>query len=118
MRVGIGMALLSGSRYNSARNHQSLMNKRYLLLASFLAAVLTTALHAADPAADGRRVLAADYSKNRVALFDSTGKILWQRKTAGLHDLSLLPSGNVLMGDGWTKVIEVQPGLDGKEENV
>jgi hypothetical protein len=65
-----------------------------------------------------RKLLACDYSKSRVAWLDSTGKITWERKTAGMHDLSVLPNGNILMGDGWTKVIEVTPGMNGAQDKV
>ena len=66
----------------------------------------------------GRRVLALDYSVKRLAMVDLSGKVLWQRETKGSHDLHLLPNGNVLVGDGWTKIIEVQPALEGKAEKV
>jgi outer membrane protein assembly factor BamB len=89
-----------------------------LPLLALLASVAVPAAVADSDVPATRRVLAVDYAKARVALLDSAGQILWQRKTAGTHDLHLLPSGNVLMGDGWTKVVEVQPGVDGKEEKV
>lgn len=81
---------------------------------------------AADSAADGkttapaaRRVLAADYSKARLAMVDpASGTTLWERKIAGTHDLQLLPDGNILVGDGWTRVIEVKPGAAGKPDEV
>jgi outer membrane protein assembly factor BamB len=95
-----------------------MLNRTLLGLLAVLTASPFTLAADASPGGS-RRVLAGDYSKSRVALVDvGTGKILWEHKTAGLHDLSLLPNGNVLMGDGWTRVIEVQPGLDGKEEKT
>lgn len=67
----------------------------------------------------GRTVLAGDIAKRRIALVDpATGKVLWERKTAGFHDLHLLPNGNVLTGDGWTKVVEFTPPTDGGEAKV
>lgn len=97
------------------------MNRPSLLLLAFLAAV--TSFETGTPAAaydvpTNRRVLAADYSKAVVALVDSSGKVLWRRKSAGTHDLYLLPNGHVLTGDGWTKIIEVEPGMDGREDKV
>lgn len=83
-----------------------------------LLACLTSASFAAENPPAVRRLLAADDSKSRIAMLDSTGKVLWERKTAGLHDMQWLPNGNILMEDGWTRVIEVQPALGGKEEKV
>ena len=91
---------------------------------TLLAALATRPASAADAptgaaAPAGRRVLAADYSKKVVALVHpSSGKVLWQWKSAGTHDLYLLPNGNVLTGDGWTRVIEVKPGTDGQPDQV
>ena len=94
-------------------------------LVILFAALATRPAAAADAAAAGaaapagRRVLAADYSKKVVALVDaSTNKVLWQRKSAGTHDLYLLPNGNVLTGDGWTRIIEVKPGTNGQPDQV
>ena len=69
------------------------------------------------PAA-GRRVLAADYSKHRLAMLDSAGKVLWERKVGDIHDLHLLPGGNILFQDGWTHILEVTPGTDGKADKT
>ena len=68
------------------------------------------------PAREPRRILAADGSKGQVALFRETAighpKLLWERRTAGLHDLQWLGDtkggqGRVLMQESWTRVIEV-----------
>lgn len=96
---------------------------RAFFAALSLVAVVAASAGAADTASAestpaSRRVLAADYSKSRVAMLDSAGKMLWEHKTAGTHDLQLLPNGNILMGDGWTRVIEVQPGMNGEKDKV
>lgn len=80
-------------------------------------AVLLAGPAVADAPA-GRRVIALDYSVKRVAMVDAAGKVLWQRETRGSHDLHLLPSGNILVGDGWTRVIEIAPGTGGKEDKI
>jgi outer membrane protein assembly factor BamB len=72
----------------------------------------------ADAHDAGRRVLAADYSKHRLAMLDSAGKVLWERKVGDIHDLHLLPSGNILFQDGWTHILEVTPGADGKPDKT
>lgn len=54
------------------------------------------------------RVLAAD--KGRVSLVDSTGKVLWsmENKTE-VHDIQLLPNGNILVPTNRTTVAEIAP---------
>ena len=60
--------------------------------------------------AEGRRLLVADESKKRIAIVDPSGKIEWEYKIGGLHDLQLLPNGNVLFhGGGINKIVEVDP---------
>ncbi len=68
------------------------------------------------PAREPRRILAADASKKRVALFRETAighpKLLWEGRTSGLHDLQWLGDtegghGRVLFQENWTRVVEV-----------
>jgi outer membrane protein assembly factor BamB len=82
-----------------------------------LAAGSSVAAEANAPGA-GRRVLAADYSKHRLAMLDSAGKVLWERKVGDIHDLHLLPNGNILFQDGWTHILEVTPGTGGKPDKT
>jgi hypothetical protein len=59
---------------------------------AFLAGLLSLA-----PAAHGaHRILAADSSKNRIAIVGRDGSIEWEHRIGPLHDLHLLPGGNVL----------------------
>ena len=53
------------------------------------------------------RVLAADASKRRIAIFDAKGKIEWEHPVQSLHDLQLLDSGNILFQTTWTRLVEV-----------
>jgi len=64
------------------------------------------AVTAAEP---GRRFIAADSSKNRVAIIDEDGTTSWEHKIGPLHDLHVLPGGNVLLQTSWTEVVEVNP---------
>src|SRR5690242_3774577 len=48
----------------------------------------------------GRKLLVADESKRRIAIVDAGGKIEWEYKIGSLHDLQLLPNGNVLFHGG------------------
>ncbi len=59
-------------------------------------------------------LVSASYGKNVVAICDTKGKVLWSHKTAGPmkghaghHDVQLLPNGNILFHDSWTKLTEL-----------
>lgn len=56
-----------------------------------------------------RKFIAADSSKSRVAIIGENGKTEWEHKIGGLHDLHVLPSGNVLLQTSWTEVAEINP---------
>src|SRR6267378_2796114 len=59
---------------------------------------------------EGRhRLLVADYSTKRIAIVDPGGKIEWEYKIDDLHDLQLLPSGNVLFQTNMTHLLEMEP---------
>ncbi len=60
-----------------------------------------------------RRFIAADSSKHRVAIIDEAGRTEWEHRIGALHDLHVLPDGNVLLQLSWTEVAEIQP-KDGK----
>ncbi|MCZ6795476.1 MAG: alpha/beta hydrolase fold domain-containing protein [Planctomycetota bacterium] len=62
--------------------------------------------------APGRRILAADASRRRIAIVGPTGAVEWEREIGQLHDLHLLPGGHVLFQSGWTRIVEVDPGTD------
>lgn len=53
------------------------------------------------------RVLAADSSKQRIAIFDEQGQIEWQHKIRQIHDLQLLDNGNVLLQTDFQNLVEV-----------
>lgn len=79
----------------------------------FAAAVLLLALSwlssrvaAAEPV---RKFIAADSSKQRIAIIGEDGKTVWESKIGPLHDLHVLPGGNVLFQKTWTEIIEVNP---------
>ncbi|TWT97706.1 PQQ enzyme repeat protein [Botrimarina colliarenosi] len=73
------------------------------------AAVLTPIAHAASPAAPGRPLLAADASAGRIALLAADGAIEWEHPIGAIHDLQLLPNGNVLFQTSWTRIVEIDP---------
>ena len=59
-----------------------------------------------------RSFLVSDSSKKRIAIIDEAGEISWERKIGPLHDLHMLPNGNVLFQDTWTHVLELNPKTD------
>jgi outer membrane protein assembly factor BamB len=79
---------------------------QYALL---IALAFTAASQAESPAAPGRRVLAADYSTHRIAIIGADGAVEWEHPIDSIHDLQLLPSGNVLFQTTWTRLVEVDP---------
>ncbi len=57
-----------------------------------------------------RLVLVSEaYDKNLVAIRNESGEILWKQRTrgAGHHDVHLLDNGNVLLQDGWSRLVEM-----------
>ena len=67
--------------------------------------LLTTSVTAAETPV--RRFIASDSSKKRIAIIAEDGTVEWERKIGPLHDLHVLPNGNVLFQDSWTHVLEV-----------
>lgn len=88
------------------------MQRRYLPLIAGL--FLVTALSAAAAEPIRHRILAADSSKGRIAIISADGKTEWEHATRDLHDLHLLPNGNVLFQTSWTKLVEVDPKANNK----
>lgn len=86
-----------------------------LLAAAFVAPAFTSDADEGKPAwADLKtgvkhRVMAADSSKTRIALFAEDGSMEWERPIADLHDFTALENGNILLQSGWTRVVEITP---------
>ncbi len=67
---------------------------------------------------DDRLVLVgASYGKDVLAICDAKGEVLWRHDTegpekghAGHHDVHLLPNGNILFHDSWTRTKEITLG--------
>ncbi|HEY1067692.1 MAG TPA: hypothetical protein VGE52_16325, partial [Pirellulales bacterium] len=74
----------------------------------FAAATWAVPVSAAD-AAPQRRFITADSSKNRIAIINAAGETEWEYKIGPLHDLQVLPNGNVLFQTSWTRLVEVNP---------
>ena len=67
------------------------------------------ALATAEQTGPARRVLAADDSTRRLAIVAPDGALEWEMKIGAIHDAWVLPNGNILFQQGWTKIVEVTP---------
>jgi hypothetical protein len=87
--------------------NQSTLNLRVVWL---LALGVTGASNSISLAADQNppnRVLAGDYEKKRLGLVDvNTGQLAWEIPIRDIHDLWVLPNGNILTQTNWTFVAE------------
>lgn len=64
----------------------------------------------AEQTGPGRRLLVADDSTQRLAIVAPDGSLEWELKIGAIHDAAPLPNGNVLLQQGWQKIVEVTPG--------
>ena len=85
---------------------------------SRLALAILTLFPAMGFAEAHRRILAADSSTHHIALMTEDGQVLWQRHIGDLHDLHMLPNGNILMQDSWTHLIEVKRGTGSEGDQI
>lgn len=89
------------------------------MMMQFQAAALLCLLAPAVDAADlykasyqtgvPRRVVAGDYEKKRLAVIAPDGKVEWEEKVGDIHDLHVLPGGNLLFQTSWTRIVEMTP---------
>lgn len=79
------------------------------LLQSWIVAALGTLAMTQPVWAAQRTILAADYSKKRIAIVDESGKALWEHPVRQIHDLHRLPSGNILFQTSWKEIVEMTP---------
>lgn len=78
-------------------------------LAALGSGLLLLAQFHSDAAAPGRRILAGDDSTKRLAIIAADGSVEWEIPVTAIHDAAVLPNGNVLLQQGWTRVQEVTP---------
>ena len=82
-----------------------------------LASLCACALAATSPGCAGgpeplprdRRVLAADYSTQRIAIVNGRGQVEWEHPIRDIHDLHHLPNGNILFQTSMQRLLEVDP---------
>lgn len=75
---------------------------------AFLTFAFTLQLHA-EQTGQGRRLLLGDDSTRRLAIIAPDGTMEWELKVGAIHDAHLLPNGNVLLQQGFQKIVEVAP---------
>lgn len=79
--------------------------------------LLVSCLLFLSASAENLILVGASYGKNVLAICDEKGEVLWSFKTGGPknghtghHDIQLLPNGNILYHDSWTKTSEITLG--------
>jgi hypothetical protein len=75
------------------------------ILAAYCLAFLLPAQ--AEQTGQARRLLAADDSTRRLAIVGPDGTLEWETKVSAIHDAWVLPNGNVLFQQGWTRIVEM-----------
>ena len=70
-----------------------------------LAFVATLLLFLASPLAAQHRLITQ--GNDKLAIVDQVGKIEWEMKWGGIHDIHVLPSGNIMVQQGASKVAEI-----------
>ncbi|MBM3823833.1 MAG: hypothetical protein FJ404_13275 [Verrucomicrobia bacterium] len=55
----------------------------------------------------GRPLLVADDSTKRLAIVGADGTLEWETKVGPIHDAWVLPNGNILFQQNWTKIVEM-----------
>lgn len=72
-------------------------------------AVVATFQLSAEQTGTPRRILAGDDSTQRLAIVAPDGSLEWEMKVSAIHDAAVLPNGNLLLQQGWTRIVEVTP---------
>src|ERR1043166_4445455 len=71
--------------------------------------LLAAAVIHAEQTGTPRHVLGGDDSTHRLAIVAPDGSIEWEMPAGPIHDASVLANGNILMQQGWNKIVEVTP---------
>lgn len=81
---------------------------KYLSVFIICCSLVASKLCAAEPVQ--HRVLAADRSTGKVAIIGKDGKVEWEfTNKHDVHDLHMLPNGNILTHTSSTTIVEIQP---------
>ena len=79
------------------------------LLLILVTSLLFSPVRAETQTGTPRRVLIGDYSTNLIGIVDADGTLAWQYPIDAIHDLQMLPNGNVLFQTSWTDLVEMTP---------
>lgn len=79
------------------------MRTAHVLTCLLLLAVPASAEQTGPP----RRLLAGDDSTGRLAIIAPDNSVEWEIKVSAIHDAWVLPDGNVLLQQGWQRIVEV-----------
>ena len=60
-----------------------------------------------NPVDAGHRIMVQ--GNNKLALVNQAGKIEWEMKWGGIHDIHVLPSGNIMVQERNRKIVEIDP---------
>ncbi len=75
------------------------------LIHALLAVLSLFALSTAAPAAH-RLVVQGN---NKLAIVDAEGQIEWEMAWGGIHDIHVLPNGHIMVQQGRTRIVEIDP---------
>jgi hypothetical protein len=78
------------------------------LACAFIGVVCFIQSHA-EQTGTPRRILGGDDSTHRLAIIGRDGNVEWETQVGPIHDASVLPNGNVLLQQGWNKIVEMTP---------
>ena len=59
------------------------------------------------PVDAGHRIMVQ--GNNKLAVVNQDGKIEWEMKWGGIHDIHVLPSGNIMVQERNRKIVEIDP---------
>ena len=83
------------------------MSKHAIIVLLLTAGQWLTASSRAEQNGSPRRFLAADDTTGRLAIIAADGTTEWETKVGPIHDAWLLPNGNRLFQQSWTRIVEM-----------
>jgi len=116
---GIPILYVEAISHIPLRRYLEIVSTMKIIATLVFAACLVSGLAVSADADDRLVLVGASYGNNVLAICESDGTVLWKHNTAGPqkghtghHDVHLLPSGNILFHDSWTKTQEITLGKE------
>jgi outer membrane protein assembly factor BamB len=91
----------------TARPPSSVLHPASALLILLLCVSVSPCLAADPQTGTPRRLIAADYQKKIIAIVNGKNEVEWQEKIRDIHDVAVLPNGNILFQPDWTTILEM-----------